>query len=177
MRYFFIRRHRVTRLIPRSCAMAAILPFRALMRRHDIIVMLGHARLTAFDATRPVSFSQPVVHGLLRTDWGYDGLLMTDDFSMGAVTYSAEGIGGGDARRHAGQSRVDRRLERAVDEGALGEQEAPGRQDSGVCCGTDRGPEIVLAFRVGIHGHGLKVGLRVPEVLPGPARWPSIDGC
>jgi beta-N-acetylhexosaminidase len=71
------------------------LPFRALMRRADIIVMLGHARLTAIDATRPVSFSQPVVHGLLRTDWGYDGLLITDDFSMGAVTYSPEGIGGG----------------------------------------------------------------------------------
>jgi beta-N-acetylhexosaminidase len=65
------------------------------MRRHDIIVMLGHARLTAVDAARPVSFSQPVVGGLLRTDWGYDGLLMTDDFSMGAVTRSPEGIGGG----------------------------------------------------------------------------------
>jgi beta-N-acetylhexosaminidase len=65
------------------------------MRRLYIIVMLGHARLTAVDATRPVSFSQPVVHGLLRTDWGYDGLLMTDDFSMGAVTRSPEGIGGG----------------------------------------------------------------------------------
>jgi beta-N-acetylhexosaminidase len=71
------------------------LPFRSLMRRHDIIVMLGHARLTAVDAVRPVSFSQPVVGGLLRTDWGYDGLLMTDDFSMGAVTRSPEGIGGG----------------------------------------------------------------------------------
>jgi beta-N-acetylhexosaminidase len=71
------------------------LPFRSLMRRHDIIVMLGHARLTAVDATRPVSFSQPVVHGLLRTDWGYDGVLITDDFSMGAVTYSPQGIGGG----------------------------------------------------------------------------------
>ncbi len=70
-------------------------PFRALMRRHDIIVMLGHARLTAVDAGRPVSFSQAVVRGLLRTDWGYDGLLMTDDFSMGAVTRSPEGIGGG----------------------------------------------------------------------------------
>jgi beta-N-acetylhexosaminidase len=35
------------------------------------------------------------VRGLLRTDWGYDGLLMTDDFSMGAVTSSPEGIGGG----------------------------------------------------------------------------------
>ncbi len=43
--------------------------------------------------------------------------------------------------------------------------------------GTDRGPGIVLAFRVAIHGHGREEGLRVPEVLPGPAIWPSIDRC
>jgi beta-N-acetylhexosaminidase len=82
-------------LTPGELASTDWLPFRSLMRRHDIIVMLGHARLTAIDAARPVSFSQPVVNGLLRTDWGYDGLLMTDDFSMGAVTRSPEGIGGG----------------------------------------------------------------------------------
>jgi beta-N-acetylhexosaminidase len=70
------------------------LPFRALMRRDDVIVMLGHARLTALDRKRPVSFSEPVVRGLLRTDWGYEGVLITDDFSMGAVTRSPEGIGG-----------------------------------------------------------------------------------
>jgi beta-N-acetylhexosaminidase len=82
-------------LAPGELASTDWLPFRALMHRDDIIVMLSHARLTAVDAKRPVSFSQSVVHGLLRSDWGYDGLLLTDDFSMGAVTYSAEGIGGG----------------------------------------------------------------------------------
>jgi beta-N-acetylhexosaminidase len=82
-------------LPPGELANTDWLPFRSLMRRRDIIVMLGHARLTAVDAARPVSFSQPVVRGLLRTDWRYDGLLITDDFSMGAVTRSAEGIGGG----------------------------------------------------------------------------------
>jgi beta-N-acetylhexosaminidase len=82
-------------LPPGELASTDWLPFRSLMRRPDIVVMLSHARLTAVDAARPVSFSPPVVRGLLRTDWGYDGLLMTDDFSMGAVTYSPEGIGGG----------------------------------------------------------------------------------
>jgi len=71
------------------------LPFRTLMRRGDVVVMLGHARLAALDRDRPVSFSRPVVHGLLRMDWGYDGVLITDDFSMGAVTRSPEGIAGG----------------------------------------------------------------------------------
>jgi beta-N-acetylhexosaminidase len=81
-------------LPPSELASSDWLPFRALMRRNDVIVMLGHARLTALDRNRPVSFSRPVVRGLLRTDWGYDGILMTDDFSMGAVTRSREGIGG-----------------------------------------------------------------------------------
>jgi len=79
----------------RELASSDWLPFRALMRRDDVIVMLGHARLTALDRERPVSFSRTVVRDLLRTDWGYDGILMTDDFSMGAVTRSREGIGGG----------------------------------------------------------------------------------
>jgi beta-N-acetylhexosaminidase len=71
------------------------LPFRAPMPGSEPLVMLGHARLTAVDRDRPASFSRAVVHDLLRTDWNHDGVLITDDFSMGAVYYSAEGIGGG----------------------------------------------------------------------------------
>jgi beta-N-acetylhexosaminidase len=76
-------------------AAADWVPFRALMRRADTLVMLSHARLTAIDRERPVSFSQPVVRDLLRTEWGYDGVLITDDFCMGAVYRSPEGIAGG----------------------------------------------------------------------------------
>jgi beta-N-acetylhexosaminidase len=35
------------------------------------------------------------VTGLIRQDWKHDGILVTDDFSMGAVTQSREGIAGG----------------------------------------------------------------------------------
>src|SRR5206468_6721372 len=59
-------------LPPGELASSDWLPFRALMHRDDVIVMLGHARLTALDRQRPVSFSRPVVRGLLRTDWGYE---------------------------------------------------------------------------------------------------------
>jgi beta-N-acetylhexosaminidase len=54
--------------------------------------MLGHASLTALDRAHPVSFSQAVVAGLLHGEWRYDGVLITDDFSMGAVYRSREGI-------------------------------------------------------------------------------------
>lgn len=66
------------------------IPFRALMG--GTFTMLSHARLTALDAERPVSFSPAVVSGLLRQAWGHDGVLITDDFSMGAVSGGKEGV-------------------------------------------------------------------------------------
>jgi beta-N-acetylhexosaminidase len=56
--------------------------------------MLAHVRLRELDAIKPASFSTAVIDGLIRTEWKHDGLLITDDFSMGAVTRSKEGIGG-----------------------------------------------------------------------------------
>jgi beta-N-acetylhexosaminidase len=60
-------------------------PFRALMKAPGAFTMLGHARLTALDAERPASFSKAVVSGLIRGQWAYDGILVTDDFSMAAA--------------------------------------------------------------------------------------------
>jgi len=71
------------------------LPFRAVMTDSAAFTMLGHARLMQVDPNRPASFSQAVVHGLLRETWKHDGVLITDDFSMGAVTLSSEGAAGG----------------------------------------------------------------------------------
>jgi beta-N-acetylhexosaminidase len=71
------------------------LPFRQLMADDSTFTMLSHARLSALDPDRPTSFSQAVVKGLLRETWKHDGILVTDDFSMGAVTLSREGAAGG----------------------------------------------------------------------------------
>ena len=47
--------------------------------------------MTAVDGDLPASLS-PKVHGLLRTDLGFDGVVMTDDLAMEAVAaYSADG--------------------------------------------------------------------------------------
>jgi beta-N-acetylhexosaminidase len=70
------------------------LPFRQPMA-DGAFTMLGHARLTAIDPDRPASLSAKVVTGLLREKWKHDGVLLTDDFSMGAVTLSQEGAAGG----------------------------------------------------------------------------------
>jgi beta-N-acetylhexosaminidase len=68
-------------------------PFRQLMRQKTTFTMLAHARLAALDRDRPASFSAAVVSGLLRRDWKYDGILVTDDLSMGAAYRSANGLG------------------------------------------------------------------------------------
>jgi beta-N-acetylhexosaminidase len=70
-------------------------PFRRLMDNDTAFTMLAHARLAAVDPDRPASFSRAVVHGLLREGWKHDGVLVTDDFSMGAVTLSREGAANG----------------------------------------------------------------------------------
>jgi beta-N-acetylhexosaminidase len=48
-------------------------------------MMLAHVIVPEIDAEHPASLSPPVVQGLLRRRWGYEGLLLTDDLNMGAV--------------------------------------------------------------------------------------------
>jgi beta-N-acetylhexosaminidase len=69
-------------------------PFRSLIGRPDAVTMLSHVTLTALDREHPVSFSRAAVATLLRGDWHYGGVLVTDNFSMGAVYRSGDGIGG-----------------------------------------------------------------------------------
>ena len=67
-------------------------PFRSLMPRAGTFTMLGHVTLTALDRAHAASFSAPVIAGLLRRDWHYEGPLITDDFGMAAVYRSRQGI-------------------------------------------------------------------------------------
>ena len=47
--------------------------------------MAGHLLLPAIDAHRPASCSSAVIERILRGEIGFDGLLLTDDLSMGAL--------------------------------------------------------------------------------------------
>ena len=69
-------------------------PFRRLMNRANVATMLGHVRVAAIDKNTPASFSKPVIGQLIRQTWEHDGLLITDDFSMGAISGSKDGAGG-----------------------------------------------------------------------------------
>ena len=47
--------------------------------------MVGHVVVEALDSSLPASLS-PAVHAYLRETMGYDGVIMTDDLVMQAIT-------------------------------------------------------------------------------------------
>ena len=69
------------------------LPFAAGIQRsaNQTAVLISHNIMTAVDADLPASLS-PAVHSLLRQELAFDGVVMTDDLAMEAVsTYAEDG--------------------------------------------------------------------------------------
>jgi beta-N-acetylhexosaminidase len=60
-------------------------PFREVLRIPGAAVMLSHVALAEIDAGVPVSQSKRVVNDLLREQWGFDGIAITDDLTMAPV--------------------------------------------------------------------------------------------
>ncbi len=65
-----------------------LLPFRAAIKDGAPAVMVGHILMTRLDEKRPASLSPAVVDGLLRETLGFEGIVFTDDLTMGAVSQS-----------------------------------------------------------------------------------------
>jgi beta-N-acetylhexosaminidase len=63
-------------------------PFRAVLDLPGAAVMLSHVSLDAVDAEVPASRSKRIVGELLRKQWGFDGIAITDDLTMGAVEHA-----------------------------------------------------------------------------------------
>ncbi|VVT04417.1 Beta-N-acetylhexosaminidase [Sphingomonas sp. EC-HK361] len=59
-------------------------PFRSLANAP--MGMTAHIVFTAFDAERPATLSPIVIDRVIRGEIGFDGLLMTDDIGMGALS-------------------------------------------------------------------------------------------
>ena len=60
-------------------------PFRALAPEIDAF-MIGHANYPALDDSGvPSSLSRKIIQGLLREEWGYRGIVISDDLDMGAI--------------------------------------------------------------------------------------------
>ncbi len=61
-------------------------PFREAIAGGVSGIMLSHIRYTGVDKDVPASMSRVIAHDLLRKKMGFNGLVMTDDLDMGAVT-------------------------------------------------------------------------------------------
>ena len=64
---------------------ADLVPFRAGIGGGVDLVMTGNLRVPAIDGSSPASLSKPLITGVLRGQLGFDGVVITDALSMGAI--------------------------------------------------------------------------------------------
>jgi beta-N-acetylhexosaminidase len=62
------------------------IPFREVLTRSNAVLMVGHVAVTAIDPARPASHAKGVIDGLIRKKWDFQGLIVTDDLVMGAIS-------------------------------------------------------------------------------------------
>lgn len=79
-------------------------PFRAAIRAGVEAIMTGHIVVEAVDAELPATLSRKVTTGLLREELGFDGVIITDSMTLGAVV---NGWGIGEAAVMAVQAGAD----------------------------------------------------------------------
>jgi beta-N-acetylhexosaminidase len=60
-------------------------PFRDVLAHSRAALMVGHVALAGIDPDRPASHSKAVLDGLIRRQWHYQGVIITDDLVMGAI--------------------------------------------------------------------------------------------
>ena len=65
-----------------------LVSFKAGIENGTDVVMIGHLLMPAFDKESPASLSPTIINGLLREEWGYNGIIMTDDMYMSSITSS-----------------------------------------------------------------------------------------
>jgi beta-N-acetylhexosaminidase len=61
------------------------LPFREVLAASQPMLMVGHMTLTAIDADHPASHSGALIEGIIRRQWGFQGVIVTDDVLMSPI--------------------------------------------------------------------------------------------
>ena len=66
-------------------------PFREAIAEGVAFIMTAHVLVPSFDEEKPATLSRRIVHDLLRTELGYEGVIVSDDLEMQALarTYTA----------------------------------------------------------------------------------------
>ncbi|WP_040676973.1 beta-N-acetylhexosaminidase [Paenibacillus sanguinis] len=63
-----------------------LIPFTRAVDEGADVVMIAHLLLPRLDSEHPASFSQVIIHDLLRQELGFAGVVISDDMTMGAIT-------------------------------------------------------------------------------------------
>lgn len=67
-----------------------LVPFSEAIKQQADAVMVAHILLPKIDATYPATLSKKIMTDLLRKELGFQGLIMTDDMTMGAIAENFE---------------------------------------------------------------------------------------
>ena len=67
-----------------------LVPFEAAKKAHVSGIMLSHILYPKLDPHWQASLSKAIAYDLLRTDMGYQGLVMTDDLDMKAISHDMD---------------------------------------------------------------------------------------
>jgi len=62
-----------------------LIPFKTAIENQADAIMIAHILLPKIDPNNPASFSKPIITDLLRKKMNFDGVVITDDLTMGAV--------------------------------------------------------------------------------------------
>jgi len=63
-----------------------LVPFRKAIEENADAIMVAHIVVESVDPGLPASLSDAVINGLLRGEMGFEGVVVTDDMTMGAIT-------------------------------------------------------------------------------------------
>jgi len=63
-----------------------LVPFKKAISKGADVSMIAHILLPQIDTKHPASMSKKVITGILREDLGFDGVVITDDLTMEAIT-------------------------------------------------------------------------------------------
>lgn len=69
----------------RKLNMVELYPFRKALRAGVAAVMTAHIIYPALDPDHPATLSKAILTGLLREEWGYQGVIVTDSMGMKAI--------------------------------------------------------------------------------------------
>ena len=105
-----------------------IRPFAEAIKNGVSSIMIGHLLIPSIDDSNPSSLSKRVITGILRTELGYNGLIMTDALNMSAISgienIAARCLNAGvDIILHPSDAELtENELEKAVSTGLMSEE-------------------------------------------------------